>query len=262
MLWHNYLMTDLPPYLSHPLLQADGIHHGFFTRHGGASSGIYDSLNGGLGSKDDTRIVSKNRDRAAAALGGNGDEICGLFQIHSALVHEARPDHPRPEGDGLVADSPGLTLTILTADCAPILMLDRRRHLIGACHAGWRGAVQGIAEATIDQMVHQGAKINDLVAVIGPAIRQPSYQVGGDLRDTVLAASPWAGGCFKEDDEVGKFRFDLPGYILLRLGQKGVESAALDVDTYDDDRFFSHRRATHLGQPDSGRLISMIRRSA
>ena len=262
MLCHNYLMTDLPPYLSHPLLQADGIHHGFFTRHGGASSGIYDSLNGGLGSKDDTRIVSKNRDRAAAALGGNGDEICGLFQIHSALVHEARPDHPRPEGDGLVADSPGLTLTILTADCAPILMLDRRRHLIGACHAGWRGAVQGIAEATIDQMVHQGAKINDLVAVIGPAIRQPSYQVGGDLRDAVLAASPWAGGCFKEDDEVGKFRFDLPGYILLRLGQKGVESAALDVDTYDDDRFFSHRRATHLGQPDSGRLISMIRRSA
>ena len=255
-------MTDLPPYLSHPLLQADGIHHGFFTRHGGASSGIYDSLNGGLGSKDDTRIVSKNRDRAAAALGGNGDEICGLFQIHSALVHEARPDHPRPEGDGLVADSPRLTLTILTADCAPILMLDRRRHLIGACHAGWRGAVQGIAEATIDQMVHQGAKINDLVAVIGPAIRQPSYQVGGDLRDAVLAASPWAGGCFKEDDEVGKFRFDLPGYILLRLGQKGVESAALDVDTYDDDRFFSHRRATHLGQPDSGRLISMIRRSA
>ena len=255
-------MTDLPPYLSHPLLQADGMHHGFFTRHGGVSSGIYDSLNGGPGSKDEAAKVSSNRQRAAAALGGDADAICGLYQIHSARVHAAMPDQPRPEGDGLVADSAGLTLTILTADCAPILMLDRRRHLIGACHAGWRGAVQGIAEATIDHMVDRGAAINDLVAVIGPTIRQPSYQVGHDLRDAVLAASAWAVDCFSEDEEDGKFRFDLPGYIQSRLGQKGVESAALDVDTYVDDRFFSHRRATHLGQTDSGRLISMIRRSA
>jgi YfiH family protein len=255
-------MDTTPPCLTHPLLEAKGIHHGFFTRHGGVSTGLYDSLNGGLGSADDATAVNKNRAMAVAVLGGNSDDICGLHQIHSAQVHDAVNGATRPEGDGLVSDKQGLALTILTADCAPVLLLDHHTYMIAACHAGWRGAVAGITEATIDRMEARGAARDSIVAVIGPTIRQESYQVGEDLRDIVLDATPWADECFAEDQEDGRFRFDLPGYLLLRLTKARVESAAIAVDTYSDDRFFSHRRATHEGLTDSGRLISMIRRSA
>ena len=252
-------MDNAPPFLTHPLLDVDGIRHGFFTRHGGFSTGLYDSLNGGPGSADDQAAVARNRGHAAAALGGSGDDVCGLYQIHSARVHDADHTASRPEGDGHVTDQPGLTLTILTADCAPVLLVDRSTGVIAACHAGWRGAVAGITEATIERMLARGAARKAIAAVIGPTITQASYQVGADLHEAVLAASPWAGSCFADDDEPGRFRFDLPGYLLRRLSDAGVESALLGPDTYSDERFFSHRRATHQGQADSGRLISMIR---
>lgn len=255
-------MEKAPPYLCHPLLQSEDIQHGFFTRHGGYSTGLYESLNGGLGSDDDMTAVKKNRHLAASALGGSGGDICGLFQIHSAVVHDAEPAAPRPEGDGLVTSRPGMTLTILTADCAPVLMLDQDTRMIAACHAGWRGAVAGITDATIDHMVSCGASRDHIKAVIGPTISRQSYQVGAELKDAVLVASPWAGLCFSEDEKPDRYRFDLTGYLLQRLDHAGVESAALGLDTYADGRFFSHRQATHQALPDSGRLISMIRRSA
>lgn len=253
-------MTETPPFLTHPLLEAEGIHHGFFTRHGGVSTGVYASLNGGLGSDDNSETVRRNRQIAANAIGGTEHEISGLYQIHSNIVHDADPKAQRPEGDGLVTDKPGQTLTILTADCAPVLMLDHNTRMIAACHAGWRGAVSGIVEATAQHMQAKGGDHSSTVAVIGPTICQSSYQVGGDLRDAVLATSSWAGDCFVDDIE-GKFKFDLPGYILARLNRIGIESAVIGVDTYGDDRFFSHRQATHQHLPDSGRLITMIRRN-
>ena len=253
-------MTETPLYLTHPLLEAEGIHHGFFTRHGGVSKGVYTSLNGGLGSDDDTETVQRNRHIAASAIGGSVHEISGLFQIHSNIVHDADPKNQRPEGDGLVTDKPCETLTILTADCAPVLLLDHTTRTIAACHAGWRGAVSGIVEATVQHMQAKGSNLSTTVAVIGPTICQTSYQVGADLRDAVLAVSPWATAYFIDDIQ-GRFKFDLPGYILARLKHLGIESAALGVDTYEDDRFFSHRQATHQHLPDSGRLITMIRRS-
>jgi len=249
-----------PFYLTHPLLKHTGIRHGFFTRHGGASSGLYESLNGGIGSKDDPALVTKNRNLAATAIGGENDKIMGLYQIHSATVLTALPgDELRREGDGLVTSAAGLTLTILTADCVPVLFADPKNGVIGAAHAGWRGAALGIAGQTVKALLDLGAEETHLRAVIGPAIQQASYQVGQELREDVLAASPWAGDFFIADAEENRFRFDLPGYVGAQLDRLGVESAIMEEDTCSDERFFSHRRATHEKAPDTGRLITMIR---
>lgn len=250
-------MTE-PSYLTHDLLTLPGITHGFFTRHGGVSSGDYDSLNGGIGSKDGKEDVATNRARAAAALGASKSDIRGLYQIHSADALLANDD-PRPEGDGLVTGVPGLCLTILTADCAPVLLADPEAGIIAGCHAGWRGAVAGIIASTVAAMERLGSARHRIKAVVGPTIAQASYQVGEDLKDDVLKASPWASSCFIADASAGKFRFDLPGYALAQLQRLEIESSAMAIDTYSDDRFFSHRQACHQGKADTGRLMSMIR---
>ncbi|XDZ66164.1 peptidoglycan editing factor PgeF [Alphaproteobacteria bacterium LSUCC0684] len=254
-------MNDqFPPYLTHPLVDLPGIRHGFFTRHGGVSTGVYESLNGGLGSKDDATHVAANRSRAANAIGGSDDTLMGLYQIHSSIALTACPgDDQRRDGDALVTSSKGLTLIILTADCVPIVFADAKNGVIGAAHAGWRGAVDGIVEETIKALLSLGAEAAQIRAAIGPAIQQPSYQVGTDLREEVMEATSWAEAFFEADSEASRFRFNLPGYVMGKLNRLGVESAAINEDTYSDHKFFSHRRATHQKLPDTGRLMTMIR---
>ena len=249
-----------PPYLTHPILDLPGIRHGFFTRYGGVSAGVYESLNGGLGSKDEISLVNENRSRAAAAIGGEPETVMGLYQIHSAIALTTRPgDEQRREGDALVTNCNGLTLTILTADCVPVVFADAKNGVIGAAHAGWRGATLGIIANTVSALRELGAEDSQIRAVIGPAIQQHSYQVGDDLLNEVLAATSWAETFFKNDTEDGRYLFDLPGYVREQLNRLGIESAALAEDTYSDEKFFSHRRATHQHLPDTGRLTTMIR---
>ena len=247
-----------PASIRHDLLRDERLRHGFFTRHGGTSDGIYASLNGSVGSGDDPGNVEENRALAAGALGGSAADVRGLRQIHSDIVLEAG-DEPRQEGDALVGNRPGLVLTILTADCAPVLLADPEAGVVAAAHAGWRGAVAGIIPSTIAAMVRIGANPSRVKAVVGPCIQQRSYQVGQDLKDAVLAASPGAGKRFGPDPEPGRFRFDLPGHVMDQLEAAGVEAAAMQEDTYSDDRFFSHRRECHEDAPAGGRLMSMIR---
>jgi YfiH family protein len=248
-----------PPFLSHECLDHDGLAHGFFTRHGGVSQGVYDSLNCGFGSNDAPDAVNENRRRAASALGGVDDVICGLYQLHSATCHiaDATTSSP-PKGDALITNQSGITLAILTADCVPIILADHNAGVIGVAHAGWRGATRGIIASTLKAMRGLGAKIENICGVIGPAIQQCSYQVGVDLREEVLARHPNAGDRFIPDG-AGKWRFDLPGFVKDHLDDQGVGHASFSDDTYSDDRFFSHRRKTHLNAPDTGRLVSMIR---
>lgn len=250
-------MTN-PPFITDPLLDLPNIAHGFFTRHGGVSKGLYDSLNGGLGSDDNLDHALENRRLAASALGGGDDRICGLYQIHSNICHMADPEKDtRPQGDAIITTEKAVTCVILTADCVPVLLADPKAGMIGAAHAGWRGAQAGIIASTISAMTKAGALRQNLVAVVGPAIQQASYQVGDDLRDDVLKASPDAEGYFIKDGE--RWRFDLPSYVLGQLKAEGITSSKLPHDTYTDDRFFSHRRATHENTGDTGRLMAMIR---
>lgn len=261
----DHMTTEPIPYLTHPLLDCPGVSHGFFTRHGGVSQGLYDSLNGGLGSKDSLDHIDENRRRAAAAIGGSADHLCGLFQIHSSICHNIdhhalSPNPPeRPEGDAMVTTKSGLTCVILTADCVPVLCVDPVNSVIGAAHAGWRGAVGGIVSSTIEAMEKAGASRDHIRAVTGPSIQQSSYQVGHDLRDAVCASAAQAEQYFNPDDTQDRWLFDLPRYVQGQFNDLGVQAVTMAEDTYSDDRFFSHRRATHQNQPDSGRLMAMIR---
>ena len=235
------------------------IVHGFFGREGGVSVGVYESLNCGPGSRDDAAAVAENRARAVAAL-APGARLVSLAQIHSAHVHAIGPDWDfasRPEGDGMVTTIPGVMLGILTADCAPILLADAEAGVIGAAHAGWKGAVAGILENTVAAMERLGARAGRIVAAIGPTISQANYEVGADMRAKFPDKD---AGFFVPSDRPGHFRFDLPGYTAQRLRQAGVAAAGtLGLCTYPPENgFFSFRRTTHLGEADYGREISAI----
>lgn len=241
-------------------LYAPGIAHGFFGREGGVSEGIYASLNCGPGSKDDPAAVAENRQRVALALGPE-PQLVSLSQIHSAMVHTLPMWDSRPEGDAMVTAMPGLALSILTADCAPVLFADVKAKVIGAAHAGWKGALGGVLEATIAAMEKLGAQKERIRAAIGPCISQQNYEVGFDFRDRFLEQ----GGLrmrkfFVPSGEEGRYRFDLEGYAAHRLAQAGVEMVErMGVCTYPPENgFFSYRRATHRGEPDYGRQISSI----
>ncbi|WP_438997120.1 peptidoglycan editing factor PgeF [Candidatus Puniceispirillum sp.] len=239
------------------------IQHGFFTRNGGVSSGYYNSLNCGYGSQDAPANITENRRRVAASLGLGANRLYGLRQCHSAdavLVTSDQDAHQRPDADAHVTAIAEYGLAILTADCTPILFADRQAGVIGAAHAGWRGACGGVLEATVNRMCKAGATRDNITALIGPCIRQHSYQVGSDLRDEVLASTDEAVVFFATDQEPGKYRFDLAGYVAMRLESCGI-GAIHDClrDTYSEsEQFFSHRFATHAGDSDSGRLISVI----
>lgn len=239
-----------------------GLRHAFFTRDGGVSQGIYASLNCGLGSGDAMEAVLENRTRAAAALDRSATELVTLFQIHSAdviQVEEPWPAAERPRADGLVTDRPGVVLGILTADCAPILFADAEARVVGAAHAGWKGALSGVAEATLAAMERLGARRRNIAAAVGPAIGQASYEVGPEFAQAFLAADP-ANARFFHPGQGDRQHFDLKGYVAARLTAAGVARVSLDpADTQAEEaRFFSYRRTTKLGGRDYGRLLSAI----
>lgn len=245
--------------LTHPLLR--GVRHGFFTRKGGASSGLFAGLNCGRRSTDQVEMVAVNRARVAAAMGVPAEALATVRQVHSAAVVTLTDDHDlsavaATEADGIVTARRGVALAVLTADCQPILMADAGARVIGACHAGWRGALDGIIEATADAMRGLGAR--DIRAVIGPTISQRAYEVGQDFMDAFLDHDPGSDRFFAGGPD-GRPMFDLPSFGLARLRAAGVAAEWSGHCTYSDpDRFFSYRRATHEGQADYGRLISAV----
>jgi len=236
------------------------LRHGFFTRRGGASSGIFAGLNCGRASSDQSEIVAINRARVAEAMAAAPDALCAIHQVHSARVAFADPEAETPEADGIVTDRPGLVLTVLTADCQPVLFADAEAGVIGAAHAGWRGALDGVLEATVAAMVTLGARREAITAVIGPSISQRAYEVGPEFLEDFMAEDP-ANTRFFANGEGDRYLFDLPAYGLHRLREAGVGHAEWTRHcTYSDpERFFSYRRATHQGEADYGRLISAIR---
>lgn len=235
--------------------------HGFFTRKGGASSGIFAGLNCGAGSTDQAEIVAINRARVAKAMDLPAEALTTVHQVHSArALAVTGPFSHRPEADAMVTATPGVLLGVLTADCQPVLFCDPRAGVIGAAHAGWRGAVDGVLEATLDAMEALGASRGQTRAIIGPSISQAAYEVGPEFLDRFRAEDP-ANTRFFAKGPGDRMLFDLPGYGLSRLRAAGVAEAEWTGHcTYGDpERFFSFRRTTHAGEADYGRLISTIR---
>jgi polyphenol oxidase len=244
-------------------LHGDAVRHGFFTREGGVSEGIFASLNCGLGSGDDAARVTENRRRAMAALGLAGDDLATCYQVHSAtavVVDAPWPAAERPRADAMVTRRRGVALGILTADCAPVLFADAEAEVIGAAHAGWRGAVSGVLEATVAAMVELGASPARIQAGIGPCIAQPSYEVGPEFPAPFLAAAPADADLFLPAPRAGHFLFDLAGYVarrLERLGLAHIEHTGGDTAA-EQRRFFSYRRTCLSGEKDYGRALSAI----
>lgn len=240
------------------------LRHGFFTRKGGASSGLFSGLNCGSGSSDQSEIVSINRSRAAHAMGAEAEDLITPFQIHSsrAVIVDKAWDTAteRPEADAVVTSTPGLVLMILTADCAPVLFADTTAGVIGAAHAGWRGALNGVLQATLEKMIEAGASRDRIQAVVGPTISQPAYEVGPEFLDRFTDVDP-DNSRFFTNGAVGKYHFDLPLFICHTLRQENIGHAEWSrYCTYSDpDRFFSYRRSVHQNEPDYGRLASAIR---
>ncbi|MEC7965151.1 MAG: peptidoglycan editing factor PgeF [Pseudomonadota bacterium] len=237
------------------------VRHGFFTRKGGASSGIFEGLNCGQGSSDQAEIVEINRSRVADAMEVALPDLVTLHQVHSAEV--AVVDAPltdRPKADAIVTKTPGLALGILTADCQPVLFADHTAGVIGAAHAGWRGAVAGVLDNTIAAMEELGAKRDRIHAVIGPCISQRAYEVGPELLDDFMAEDATNSRFFAQGSG-DRYQFDLPAFGLHKLRTAGIAQAEWSRHcTYSDpDRFYSYRLSTHEGQADYGRLISCIR---
>lgn len=254
-------MSDqLRPLLDPTLTNLSGIRHGFFTRQGGVSEGIYASLNTGLGSRDNVPHVKVNRARILAHFGG--DAFLTVYQHHSAIcVRTTVPwkSNAAPRADAIVTSTPGLVICAQAADCGPILFADDVAGVIGAAHAGWKGAMTGIVEATIAQMEAEGAQRANIKAALGPSISAKAYEVGTDYRDRFVQHDPGNATYFTPSTREGHFMFDLPAYTMSRLAKAGVAASNLDRCTYSEpDLFFSYRRATHQGEPDYGRLASAI----
>jgi len=237
------------------------LRHGFFTRRGGASSGIFRGLNCGTGSSDQRAAVDLNRSRVAEAMAVAPEALVGVHQVHSAdVVTVTAPLDSKPRADAMVTATPGLALSILTADCQPILFHDAGAQVIGAAHAGWRGALTGVLEATLTAMEALGARRADIVAIIGPSISQRAYQVGPEFLDGFMADDPDNARFFANGSD-DRMQFDLQGFGLHRLRRAGIGHAEWTRHcTYGDaDRFYSYRRTTHDQEADYGRLISSIR---
>lgn len=256
-------MISPPTHITHAAL--DGLPHGFFGRRGGVSSGLYDSLNCGLGSKDDAALVRENRARVANIIGADGAPVLTCHQVHSAEVIIA--DGPwaagaQPKADALVTKTPGLVLGALAADCMPILFADREAGVVAAAHAGWKGALAGVEQSTVRAMEALGAKRARIAAVIGPCISGAAYEVGHEFRAQFIAKDATFDRYFATPPGALKPHFDLPAFMRDRLRALDLaEVAWVGACTYADaTQWFSFRRATHRGEPDYGRQISVIMR--
>ena len=238
-----------------------GLRHAFFTREGGVSGGIYEGLNGGLGSNDDAAHVAENRRRMAEQMGVAPDRFLSVHQIHSPDAVVATGPWPghKPRADALVTRIEGLAIGVTAADCGPILFVDPVARVIGAAHAGWKGALTGIIESTVVAMEKLGADRSGVVAAIGPLIRQHSYEVGGEFVERFLDAAADNAAFFIASERAGHSMFDLAGYIRMRLENAGVLMIDdIGVDTYSDERFYSYRRSVHRKEPDYGRHVHAI----
>lgn len=239
-----------------------GIAHGFFTREGGVSNGIYASLNCGLGSRDDRAAVVENRRRVAGYLGSSEYPVVTLYQTHSAIAGlvTGAIDGDLPKADAVVTKTPGVVVGALAADCCPVLFADAEAKVVAAAHAGWRGAVSGILEATVIKMEEAGAARDRIHAALGPCIGQDAYEVGPEFEAELLALTPANARHFRRPVGGGKAHFDLPGYVQERLASLRLASvAAAHVSTYENEsQFFSYRRSCHRKEPDYGRQISAI----
>lgn len=257
------MVTPHNSLLRAPILAGcDGLRHGFFTRQGGVSAGIYGTLNCGPGSRDEPDHVSENRALVAETLGVGRANLLTLQQSHTAKAVTVDQPWKResPTADAIVTDVPGLAIAVLTADCAPVLFCDGEARVIGAAHAGWRGALSGIVEATIAAMTKLGAEPTRINAAIGPAISQEAYEVGADFMQQFVADEPESAAFFITDESSGEPHFDLPAYVGERLARAGVGAIAdLGLCTYcEETRLFSYRRSQHHGEEDYGRQISAI----
>jgi YfiH family protein len=249
--------------LGSPLLSAiPGLRHAFFTREGGVSDGIYSSLNGGLGSQDDPANVAENRRRMAEQMGVTPEHLLSAYQIHSpdAVVATGPLDGAsRPRADAIVTRVQGLAIGVTAADCGPILLVDPNARVIGAAHAGWKGALSGILESTVEAMEKLGAEPSGIVAAIGPLIRQHSYEVGDEFVERFVQADAENTLFFIPSARESHAMFDLAGFIRMRLENAGVLMIDdIGVDTYSDERCYSYRRSVHQGEPDYGRHIHAI----
>ncbi|MFM6951137.1 MAG: peptidoglycan editing factor PgeF [Novosphingobium sp.] len=239
----------------------EGLPHGFLGRTGGVSEGVVAGLNVGLGTGDEPAAVAENRRRAVEAV-APGAQLATVYQVHSSdcvIVTQPWPDAERPHADALVTDRPGLLLGVVTADCAPVLLADPVAGVVGAAHAGWKGAIGGVTDATIAAMEAIGAQRERILAAVGPCIAQASYEVDAGFRERFVAGCADHAGFFAGGRQ-GHYQFDLEGYVTARLRAAGIAAVEpLGLDTYaQSDRFFSFRRATHRGEPDYGRQISLI----
>ncbi len=249
--------------LESPLLSAiPGLRHAFFTREGGVSGGLYGSLNGGVGSNDDPVHVEENRRRMAEQLGVTPQRFLSLWQTHSpdvVVASEPWQGGSRPRADAIVTRTEGLAIGATAADCGPILFVDPAARVIGAAHAGWKGALTGILESTIAAMETLGAERGGIVAAIGPLIRQHSYEVGGEFVERFIEADAGNALFFIPSAREGHAMFDLAGFIRMRLENAGL--LVIDdtgFDTYSDERFYSYRRSVHRNEPDYGRHVHSI----
>jgi YfiH family protein len=246
-----------------PLLSAiPGVRHAFFTREGGVSGGIYQSLNAGLGSQDDPAHIAENRRRMAEQIGVAPERFLSVHQTHSPDVAVAEGPWPaasRPRADAIVTRTPGLAIGVTAADCGPILLVDPNARVIGAAHAGWKGALTGVLESTLTAMEKLGAERSAILAAIGPLIRQRSYEVGGEFVERFIESEAENTLFFLPSTREGHAMFDLAGFIRRRLENAGV--LMIDdtgLDTYSDERFFSYRRSVHRSEPDYGRHVHAI----
>lgn len=257
-------MSAIPQYIqSNTLLRQSGIRHAFFARGGGVSQGIYESLNAGIGSRDAPDKVRENRARMATALGVAPTHLVTCYQVHSPDVIVAEQPWTRensPRADAIVTRVPGLAIGVSTADCGPVLFADGEAGVIGAAHAGWKGALTGVLEATVTAMEKLGAARARIVAALGPMIRQSNYEVGAEFVERFMAADDRNARYFAPATRPGHAMFDLPRYIRSRLERAEIKSVEdLGVCTYADPaRFFSYRRTTHLAESDYGRHVNAI----
>lgn len=255
--------ADHPAALTADNLALPGLRHAFFTRAGGVSDGVYASLNGGVGSSDDPVRVGENRARMAQRVGVAAERLLVPYQIHSSealYVAEPWSADARPRCDGLVTDVAGLALGVTGADCGMLLFADARAGVIGACHAGWKGAVSGMIETTIAVMERRGARRADVHVALGPAIGRESYEVGPEFLERFLAEDAGFARFFTPSERAGHALFDLPGFIATRVAALDVASFVdLRLDTYTNETHcFSYRRSVHRAEPDYGRLVSAI----